>query len=272
MDNPELTKEWFVTHEGQQFGPVSLDDLRYEAERGELNPRLDMVWKDGMDGWMPSGKIAGLFEKNTEAEIVEQKKERAAGTEYQPEESKKKRLLMEGKWGGTNRFSYLFFNFIFPTLWVLAVVFGSGFLADKLGESLINLIVAGLMVVPFIIGLYVTINRFGNLGMSRWWFLGLFVPILNIWVYSRLFACPEGYADHKKLDGLGWLLAIIYWFLVLLIIAAVGFLAFEASKIEADKITPEAIREMVEGYGEKFGIELPEAEVPETTDPAPESP
>eukprot|EP00903_Cladosiphon_okamuranus_P003570 g3568.t1 len=95
MEDPSLTKEWFVTHNGQQFGPVSLDDLKYEAERGELNPRLDMVWKNGMEDWIPSGDIEGLFEKNELAEKEEKKKEEAAAqvTDFQPEEEKKKRMM-----------------------------------------------------------------------------------------------------------------------------------------------------------------------------------
>jgi hypothetical protein len=53
-----------------------------------------------------------------------------------------------------------------------------------------------------------------NLGMSRWWFLGNLVPILGFWVGYRCFACPGGYAYHKKLDGAGIFLAIVYWLLL----------------------------------------------------------
>ena len=78
-------------------------------------------------------------------------------------------------------------------------------------------------IVMLIIVIYFSLMRLVNLGMSRWWFLGSFVPLLNLWVGYRCFACPAGYAVHKKLDGAGIFLAIIYWLmiaLVLLVIAA----------------------------------------------------
>ena len=53
--------------------------------------------------------------------------------------------------------------------------------------------------------------------MSRWWFLGHFVPILHFWVGYRSFACPGGYAFHKKLGGAGIFLAIVYWILTIFI-------------------------------------------------------
>ncbi len=67
--------------------------------------------------------------------------------------------------------------------------------------------------------------------MSRWWYLANFVPLLNIWVGYRCFACPAGYAYHKKLDGAGIFLAIIYWLLVaigVLVVAAGIALLFGA--------------------------------------------
>ena len=51
--------------------------------------------------------------------------------------------------------------------------------------------------------------------MSRWWVLAVFAPILNLWVGYRCFACPPGYAYHKKLDGAGVALAILYWLVLL---------------------------------------------------------
>jgi hypothetical protein len=58
--------------------------------------------------------------------------------------------------------------------------------------------------------------------MSRWWFLGNFVPLLNFWVGYRTFACPAGYAYHKKLDGAGIFLAIVYWLMILLVIVSIA--------------------------------------------------
>ena len=86
-----------------------------------------------------------------------------------------------------------------------------------------NVLLPASQLVPLIFLIYIGLNRLLNLGMSRWWFLGHFVPLLNFWVGYRSFACPAGYAYHKKMDGVGIALAILYW---LAIVA--GLLAFAA--------------------------------------------
>ena len=86
-------------------------------------------------------------------------------------------------------------------------------------EVLIAVIVLPLVPVPVCI--YFGVKRLLNVGMSGWWWFGNFVPILNFWVGYRCFACPAGYAYHKKLDGIGVFLAIVYWLLILLVIVAV---------------------------------------------------
>ena len=229
-----MTKEWFVTHEGKQFGPVSIDDLKYEVERGQLNPRLDMVWRKDMDDWIPSGDLEGLFEKNVLAAAEEKKKAAAAPTKYQPEESKKDKLLLQGKWGGTTRATYLFVSFFLPFLLALVLDFGSSFLKGKMDENILALASGGVALVYAAFALVVTINRFTNLSMSRWWFLSLFVPLLSIWTYSRLFACPAGYAEHKKLDGIGWLLAIIYWLFVVIGLVLIAAIIYAFSQAPPD--------------------------------------
>ena len=59
------------------------------------------------------------------------------------------------------------------------------------------------------------LRRLVNLGMSRWWYLAVFAPVVNLWVAYRCFACPPGYASHKKMDFPGILIAVIYWFVML---------------------------------------------------------
>jgi uncharacterized membrane protein YhaH (DUF805 family) len=58
-------------------------------------------------------------------------------------------------------------------------------------------------IVGLVIQLLIAFPRLKNLGYSGWWALGLFVPILNLLVGLRCLAAPEGYADHKTLDGPG---------------------------------------------------------------------
>ena len=58
-------------------------------------------------------------------------------------------------------------------------------------------------------------KRLMNLGMSLWWSLAVFAPFLNLWLGYRCFACPAGYAYHKRMDPPGVLMAILYWGLIL---------------------------------------------------------
>lgn len=237
MENAEATKEWFVTHEGKQFGPVSIDDLKFEAERGQLNPRLDMVWRKDMDDWIPAGDLEGLFVKNEVAQAEEKKKEEPQAFGMAPEESEKDKLRLQGRWGGTSRGTYLLVCYLLPFLLVAGMGAGAMFLQGKVDDSLLALGGAGLALVFMIFALIVTVNRFTNLAMTRWWFLSLFVPVLNIWTYSRLFACPAGYAEHKKLDGFGWMLAIIYWLFVLIGIALVAATFYAIAQAPPDPET-----------------------------------
>jgi hypothetical protein len=69
--------------------------------------------------------------------------------------------------------------------------------------------VAGPLVA--LLALVTLVKRFQNLGMSSWWVLGLLVPFLNLWLLYRCLACPAGYAGVKRLDGIGKLLAFLYW-------------------------------------------------------------
>lgn len=242
MEELHAAKEWFVTHEGKQFGPVSIDDLKFEVERGELNPRLDMVWKDGMEDWIPAGELDGLFEKNDEAKAAEEKKEASNNfTGYIPEVSEEERDKIKGIWPGSGRGAFIFVCYILPFILLLLVGVGAPFLQGKVSPQVVSLITFGLLVLPAILSIVVTLKRFQNLGMTRWWFFGLFAPLLNIWVYYRIFACPPGYAQNKRLDGIGWVLAILYWLSTLAIAAAIAAAVYLSVK------DPEKFKELSSG-------------------------
>ena len=67
------------------------------------------------------------------------------------------------------------------------------------------------------------VRRLINLGLSGWWSLGYFVPLLNLWLGYRCFACPGGYAYHKKLDAAGVFLAIVYWLMLAFVVSSIAF-------------------------------------------------
>jgi hypothetical protein len=110
---------------------------------------------------------------------------------------------------------------VFPFLWGFAITAGTPFLTTQFGPEIMKFANPGLSLIPLLVIIFISLNRLVNLGMSRWWFLGNIVPLLNLWVGYRCFACPSGYAYHKKLDGAGIFLAIVYWLLWLIFLVAI---------------------------------------------------
>jgi hypothetical protein len=53
--------EWHYSRGNEQYGPVSSAQLKQMAAGGQLQP-TDLIWKDGMPGWLAAGKIKGLFD------------------------------------------------------------------------------------------------------------------------------------------------------------------------------------------------------------------
>lgn len=253
MNESDGSREWYVTREGNQYGPVSLDNLKIEAKRGVLNPRLDMAWKEGMTEWIPAGQIDGIFEKNVEAEADEVRKltpppssgQRGATTAQMDKYFHEDKEFTEG----TSRGGYIFIFYILPFIVAAGLYFGSVHIESVVGERWLPIAQLAAVMVLLIFMIAVTLNRFLNLGMTRWWSLGLTVPFLSWWLGYRLFACPAGYAEHKKLGGLGWFLAMVYW---LPILAAIGLGVFAGIK------GPEATESMVGDLFEKMGVDIEE--------------
>ena len=212
---------WFYTREGERIGPVTLADLRVKAAESALNPRLDMVWTQGMAEWKPAGEIDGLFEKRAAPEPQESLAPPADPYKSPKSLSVEDQMSLEGNWPGARRRSFLVMTILFPVVWNVVVPISAGFLAGSLGPEIMNFVLIGAVCLPVVVTIYFGLMRLVNLGMSRWWFLGNFVPLLNFWVGYRTFACPAGYAYHKKLDGAGIFLAIVYWLMILLVIVSI---------------------------------------------------
>lgn len=212
---------WFYSREGERLGPVTFGELAIKAKEGGLNPRLDLVWKHGMAEWTPAGEIEGLFERRAAPDPVETPAP-APDPHAAGQDAVADRQTAAAGWPGARRRIYLFIIFVLPVLWNIGMVRGAPLLVERFGADAIGGITLGGAVLLGILGIVVAVKRLQNLGMSGWWFLGNFVPLLNFWVGYRCFACPAGYADHKKLDAAGILLAILYWGAFLIVIVAVA--------------------------------------------------
>ncbi len=234
---------WFYSREGERLGPVTFGDLAIKAKDGGLNPRLDLVWKHGMAEWTPAGEIEGLFERRATPEPLEALA--PAPDPYPSSHGSPTDRLTTAAWPGARRRTYLLLVFVLPVLWNIGITRGAPLLAERFGADSLGMIALGGGILLGILGIVVAVRRLKNLGMSGWWFLGNFVPLLNFWVGYRCFACPAGYAYHKKLDAAGILLAIVYWGVILLALVAVAVVAALMRGAIGSPELQEQIRELV---------------------------
>ena len=250
---------WFYTREGERIGPVTFAELRVKAQEGELNPRLDMVWTQGMAEWKPAGDIDDLFERRGKSAAPDSLVPPADPYASPKEESVSEKMGRVGQWPGSRRRSYLAMTILFPFVWNFIFSRTAAFLTQQLGPQIMGVVGVGAAFLPMVVGIYFGLNRLTNLGMSRWWYLAnlwfmaviigwsafyflqasappawatwllaaltvvSMIPVL--WVGYRCFACPAGYAYHKKIDGAGVALAIVYWLLMLVTIIAIAVTA-----------------------------------------------
>jgi uncharacterized membrane protein YhaH (DUF805 family) len=164
-------------------------------------------------------------------------------------ESVAEMMSREGAWPGVRRRSFICAMILFPIVWSFVLPLGSTFLTGQLGPEITGVIGIGAAFLPLLVGVYFGLMRLVNLGMSRWWYFANFVPILNLWIGYRCFACPAGYAYHKKLDGAGVALAILYWLLVVLtVLVIVAVVALWFGVIDSPAIQ-EQLREALRAAG-----------------------
>lgn len=237
---------WYFSRDGQHSGPLTYAEIKEKADRGLLRPRTDLVWKEGMNEWRSVGEIEGLFREkgidvpSTPPMPVAQGAVSPMADPYAEGEQQ--------EFGGCHRRSYFFVVFILPALAGLFFTSLKSASPDLLPSDVWGLIAQYGPIVLLLFVLFTIIQRFANLGMSRWWILGNLVPFLNLWTGYRCFACPEGYAVHKKMDGVGIFLAIFYWFFLIcfIVIVAITFavLAGAAGSPEIQKQLKEVLAQL----------------------------
>ncbi len=58
--------DWYYAKGNKQYGPVTPGELKQLADRGEVGPE-ELVWRDGMEGWVPARRVKGLFDGDPSA-------------------------------------------------------------------------------------------------------------------------------------------------------------------------------------------------------------
>lgn len=62
-------KIWYVRKGIKKLGPFSNAEMRGLASSGKLVPE-DMIWKDGLDGWVKASKLKGVFPVQSQVQEV----------------------------------------------------------------------------------------------------------------------------------------------------------------------------------------------------------
>jgi len=217
--------EWYYSQAGRQEGPVSLAGLKAKAADGTLNPRFDMVWSQGMSDWKPAGEVEGVFERRVVAEEPAKPSTGAVAANPDPyappgAHAADGILPHDMAWPGARRRTFILMTMLFPIVWQIGLTLALPLLGMQAGPEITMLVALPLMLVPMVLAIFFGLQRLANVGMSRWWYLGNLVPLLNLWIGYRMLACPAGYAYHKKLDGPGVALAIFYWLMIALVVLA----------------------------------------------------
>lgn len=229
---PSTRRVWHYTCEGDRVGPVSFEELKKRAADSLLDPRLDRVWKKGMDEWTPAGRIDGLFE-HLNAPPKTRETIAKPTVPLQPSQRLTQRLIhsktrTEFAWPGARRRSLLLATLVFPLVWKHSLLAVSPFLINQFGIILMGKLLPLAALVPLGVAIHFGLKRLTNLGMSRWWMLAACIPGLNLWLGYRCFACPPGFACHKKWDGPGIALAAVYWTAMA---AVIWMLIFKPAKL-----------------------------------------
>lgn len=212
-------QQWFFSSGGERFGPVGFDYLLELAQRGGLDPRNDLVWSTCLNDWEPAGEVEGLFERRAvrkDDASLDGSHSLAQTGEYA------EKPIPKAHFPGTGRVGLIMGMLVIPAMMILGWQVAVPFMKPYAPEAAAAYLPMVVFPLAGFLSLMSVLNRFHNLGMTRWWIFGFVIPVLNFWLGFRCLACPAGYAGRKKLDGMGKLVAVLYWAAIL---AGVGLMA-----------------------------------------------
>jgi uncharacterized membrane protein YhaH (DUF805 family) len=227
----EAMEQWFFSKGGQQEGPVTPQQIQALAAAGQLDPATTFVWHEGLADWQALGDSGLLAGAAAPARALPAPPVAASfgGNPYTPPREAyqppvRKELEFAPQYPGYGRLRYFLTNLIITVVFyaiMFAVIFaalGSGGGEGAGGAIMIVILVLGLGVM--VVSFYTAYQRVKNLGMSGWALLWTLVPIMNMWIGWRMFACPAGYEDHRTLDTAGKVISGIVIGLIALMIVA----------------------------------------------------
>lgn len=211
---PNQETLFYIVRDQEQEGPISWGEMQGLLASGELQPD-HLCWSEGMDAWVSVGSLMPTA-RSVPAPLPEREAEEI--NPYAPPSAdlsdKLPAFVNHGGYGGIARVPYLILT--------VGLSIMQGAVTETLNVS--ASLVMGVMGL-FIVGtLWTAWMRIKNLGISGWWLLGMFVPVMNIVAGYRFMFCPEGWGDSRTLDKGGKIALGIFIALMLLVFAAAIFL------------------------------------------------
>ena len=241
------SSQWHYTDKsGQQAGPVPSDEL-LQLIASKTVPTSAMAWKDGMANWKPVSQIEELQTETatvfspapqptppsipapspTETPIQSEQPINPYETPQVPSDEEFYAATESHSYGGLGRLAYFLLSIVVGVITQVVTV--------ALGGEEIDLNTSYMITgVSFVVSMFLSFSRLQNIGMSRWWYLGNFVPILNFFVSVWIMSRQEGWVETERLDTAGKVIAWIMWSLIILaILAAIAALIFLFTIIQA---------------------------------------
>ena len=249
------TSQWHYTDKaGQQLGPISTDEL-IQLIASKSVPTSAMAWKDGMAGWKPVSQIKELQTSPGSIPVAPnspqpapkptavaqalnpanalaprptaQQQPAASMTPVDPYETPSVPTdeefyasLPTTSYPGIGRLAYFLLSIVVA---IITQVITSTLGGEQIEPTTSIMVTGG----SFVASMLLAFSRLKNIGMSRWWFLGNFVPILNFFVSVWIMSRQEGWVETQELDTPGKIIAWIMWLLIIFaILAVIGTLFF----------------------------------------------
>lgn len=200
---------WYFSKDGAQEGPVTAGQIAALVNASALDRATTLVWREGLADWIPLDQ-SPVFEEagarpplTLRPAISSTPSINPYGVSSETLAASRARFEMPLEYPGIGRLVY-FLVHIGTAIASYVLIFALVMIA--LGSKSRGFPTAGLlllMAVAALFSLYMSVKRLQNLGMSGWAILWALVPIMNLWIQWRMFACPAGYEDHRTLDTAG---------------------------------------------------------------------
>jgi uncharacterized membrane protein YhaH (DUF805 family) len=234
------------------------------ARAGRLEPRTDLVIGGDLTDWKPAGEVDGLFERKKPADgglpdpsgHAAPRDSLADSGSYDFDKPPQQELKLPG----ATRLGYFLGVTVLPVILFIGLAKVAPQIEKAAGPEYGPWAVFVAFLIPVFVVVAITVKRFQNLGMSGWWWFGLAVPILSLWLGYRLFACPPGYVYTKKLGGLGKFLAVIYWISPVAMVALAIAFGEPLKKLQEDGTLDEWMNKIEKTIEEVVPKELPKTE------------